>query len=397
MKDTLTDIRAKLQTDVYRNEEHVRLCLVARILQKLGWNIWDPQEVNAEFKVAPTEDKTKVDIALFLNLLSPCIFIEIKGPGVMAAQLREIETQVRDYNRNNTALFSVMTDGTEWRLYYSQTGGEFRDKCFKVIDILKDDPEDVVASFQTYLGKSQIESGDAKKRAEDYVELGKKQRAMADCSPHAKRMVQEPPFPSLPECLRDLVKERGFKITTEDAIKYLGGATEQKQGLPERGAITTNAKSSSPSSQPLLALEASDSTATTTKPSSLPRKAVRQFDSQSAPSVKFTRILHAEFDGLVFTKWNPLVEAAIKKALDSGVTLVELQSSLHTNLQSGKHDQDGYHPIEGADVSRQGVDADHALHDVVALARRLKVPFSVHLHWEKGFLADQEGKIEWKP
>src|SRR3972149_2052194 len=113
MKDILTDIKAGLQNGDYSNEEHVRLSLVARVLQKLDWNIWDPKEVNAEFVVVPNEDKTRVDLALFLKPAMPSVFVEIKAVGQVQGRLSEIERQVRDYNRNNTALFSIITDGRE--------------------------------------------------------------------------------------------------------------------------------------------------------------------------------------------------------------------------------------------------------------------------------------------
>ena len=70
MRDTLTDIREKLQHGEYQNEEHVRLALVCRLLFKLGWNIWNPKEVNTEFQPIPSEDRTRVDIALFANKFS---------------------------------------------------------------------------------------------------------------------------------------------------------------------------------------------------------------------------------------------------------------------------------------------------------------------------------------
>jgi predicted type IV restriction endonuclease len=37
LRETLEDIRRKLAAGVYQNEEHVRLSLVARVLQALGW------------------------------------------------------------------------------------------------------------------------------------------------------------------------------------------------------------------------------------------------------------------------------------------------------------------------------------------------------------------------
>ena len=81
MRDMLTDIREKLQHGEYQNEEHVRLALVCRLLSKVGWNIWDPKEVNTEFPPIPSEDRTRVDIALFADKFSPSIFIEVKAVG----------------------------------------------------------------------------------------------------------------------------------------------------------------------------------------------------------------------------------------------------------------------------------------------------------------------------
>ena len=96
---------------MYQNEEHVRLSLVARLLSKLGWNIWDPEEVNCEYHACSYEDSSKVDIALFSTPRKPDIFIEVKTIGKIRSDLEKTEIQLRNYNRDNTALFSIITDG----------------------------------------------------------------------------------------------------------------------------------------------------------------------------------------------------------------------------------------------------------------------------------------------
>ncbi len=127
MNEVLADIKSKLQSRDYKNEEHIRLSLVARLLQNVGWDIWNPKEVNTEFIAAPNEDKTRVDVALFFTPHAPAVFIEIKGVGQIQ-RLQDIERQLRGYNRDNTAMFAIITDGREWRFYLSQTGGEFSKK-----------------------------------------------------------------------------------------------------------------------------------------------------------------------------------------------------------------------------------------------------------------------------
>lgn len=221
MDEMIKDIREKLRNNCYRNEEHVRLSLVARILQSLGWDIWNPKETNCEFIVAPHEDKTRVDIALFDNFKNPRVFLEIKAVGALHNKIEQIERQLRDYNRNLTALFCVITDGNVWRFYYSQTGGEFSQKCFRQINILEDQIDDVELNFNAFLSKEEIMKGQAEKKAENYLRLNQKQKIMSSCLTKARHKVDSPPYPSLPDALIELMRESGFQITKEEAVRFI--------------------------------------------------------------------------------------------------------------------------------------------------------------------------------
>lgn len=221
MEETLKDIKIKLEGRFYMNEEHVRFSIVARILQQLGWDIWNPHEVYPEFYVTPNEDKTKIDWALFINLNKPSVFIEVKSVGKIDSTLAEVERQLRDYNRNLTAIFSIITDGQKWRFYFPQTGGEFSEKCFKVIDLLKDDLSTVENSLKTFLAKSEIINKNAEENAKRYLQLNQKQRAMENAYPQALKKITEPPFPSLPQALVELVESAGYKIRFEEAEDFI--------------------------------------------------------------------------------------------------------------------------------------------------------------------------------
>jgi len=221
MDEIIKDIQEKLRNNYYLNEEHVRLSLVARILQSLGWDIWNPKETNCEFIVAPHEDKTRVDIALFDAFKNPCVFIEIKAVGTLNDRIDHIERQLRDYNRNLTALFCVITDGNIWRFYYSQTGGEFSQKCFRKINILEDQIDEVELNFYAFLSKEEIINGQAKKEAKNYLRLSQKQKLMSSRLTKARQKVDSPPYPSLPDALIELMRESDFQITKEEAVKFI--------------------------------------------------------------------------------------------------------------------------------------------------------------------------------
>jgi len=235
MNDIILEIREFIKNGYFKNEENVRFSLVARILQALGWNIWNPKEVATEFNTVPNEDNSRVDIALFDNSTTPSVFIEIKALGRLEIDLPKHEVQLRDYNRNNTAPFSIITDGQKWRFYYSQTGGEFSEKCFKDIDLLEDDIDDIELNFYAFLSKDEIRSGKARIEAESYLKLSQKQRVMEDAFPQARRQILEPPFPSLPEALISIVENEGYSVSIEEASRFVKkqGTKKQKPEMPK--------------------------------------------------------------------------------------------------------------------------------------------------------------------
>ena len=235
MRELLEDIAAKLRANAYTNEEHVRLSLVARLLRALDWDIWNPQEVNTEFYTAPREDRTRVDIALFAQPAEPAVYMEVKNVGKIGSRLREIELQMRDYNRNNNAMFSVLTDGRYWRFYLSRAGGEFSQKFFKEVDLLDESEgmEDIELEFNAFLSKKEIANGHALRDAEQYLNSTKRDRVMLDLLPTAKRDVQGHPELSLTQLYVRLVAGAGHRITEDEALEFIRSAAD-----PEPNDIT---------------------------------------------------------------------------------------------------------------------------------------------------------------
>ena len=105
--------------------------------------------------------------------------------------------------------------------------------------------------------------------------------------------------------------------------------------------------------------------------------------------------LHAQFGKQGASEWSALLNLAVREAIKKGTSLAELQGLVKANIRSGEYDQDGYCLVGGTNISRQGVDANHALSDVIFLAKYLQVPLSIRLRWVKGLVANQEGVLEW--
>lgn len=225
MKEILSDVIKRLRNGEYKNEEHVRLSLVCRILEYLGWDIWNPREVFSEFAAIPKEDVSKIDIALFMppQLLRPAVFIEVKAVGKLAMTIQWAELQLRNYNRNNQADISILTDGQIWHFYLSSASGEFSDKCFEKLDLCASDIslDDLELEFHTFLSKEAIQSGKAVEEARVYLKRTDAERIMYEMLPIAQRDSEEDPTMSLIECFIKRCAERGVECPGDKALNFI--------------------------------------------------------------------------------------------------------------------------------------------------------------------------------
>jgi hypothetical protein len=302
MHEILLDIRQRLLGKEYKNEEHVRLSLVARVIQALGWDIWNPAEVYTEFKATKKEDNTRVDVALFTHdFEGTAVFIECKAVGAFAADLAAVEKQLRDYNRDYTALFTVITDGRHWRFYFSFTSGEFKDKLFCNFDLLQDGIEEMSGYLENFLSRENVLNHSARQKAEAYLMLGKKERAMQDVLADAQKLVSVPPFPSLPQAMVQLLAAKLLTVTSIEAQAFLTGSA-----LAPKSIISINEPLHS---QKAMANSAGNKPAKAPAPAALTLPVVQAAVSAVAEGVvlvEFALVLN-RLNIRAVADWNPTV------------------------------------------------------------------------------------------
>ena len=289
---------------------------------------------------------------------------------------------MRDYNRDNTASFSIITDGQIWRFYLSQSGGKFSEKCFKVVDLLTDDLDGIEVSLCTFLKKSEIENGNAVREAHKYLRLTEKQRVMEDLLPQARKLILEPPYPSLPDALIELVAEEGFTINVEDAQDFIK-ATVNRIPPPLQPPLALPIKNVTVKPQPIFGTTAE----------------ILSFRPDEPPNLHHTKIIEARIGSQMANRWNNLLICAIKISLEKQIPINELQS-ISVPVKEGQVNTDGYSPLPGTGVSFQNVDANRAWHLTFDLVKRLNVAVLVKFKWrEKDGAAypGKEGLLQWKP
>jgi len=361
MNETLKDIREKLEEGLYKNEEQIRFSLVGRILQKLDWDIWEPQEVYTEF--SPDGERNKVDIALFVKPQYPTIFIELKAPDKLknSNELEKAETQLRNYNVDLTALFTILTDGNQWRFYYSQQGGAFSQKCFKIIEIQSDSIEDIELSFLTFLSKNEIISGNAKEEAATYLQLNRKQQIMEELTASAKREQENDPLLSLVDALYKVVLEKGENINKKEITDFLTSETPKK--TLKRNTIKIE--------KPAISIKTKNTNSTFKK----------RYTISKPYELSFTKITSGEIDGEYANNWQKLLRIIIRKQIEAGMSIEEIKQITSLNIQNGNISGNGFYLIPNTNYSIQNVDANRAGASILNLAIKSNTKLNIQFFW----------------
>jgi len=87
--------------------------LVLPVLEALGWDLQDVEEVRSEYRHASADNP--VDYALFLHG-SPALFVEAKALGVSLDDRKPL-LQTLNYANAAGVDWCVLTNGAEWRIY----------------------------------------------------------------------------------------------------------------------------------------------------------------------------------------------------------------------------------------------------------------------------------------
>jgi len=110
-------------------ETPTRTIIVDPLLESLGWDVRDPDEVQLEY---PTVDGKSVDYALKLNK-KPVLLVEAKALDDTLDDVKAV-TQVVGYAANDGVVWCILTNGIKWRVYRSMEKCPAPDKLmFEVI------------------------------------------------------------------------------------------------------------------------------------------------------------------------------------------------------------------------------------------------------------------------
>ena len=209
------DVRDKLHQGVYKNEDQVSKMVVMRLLQQLGWDVFNPDQVSSEFKIATR----KVDYALRHEPFGPVALVEVKDVGNAKAKG---EDQLFDYCSKQGVPLAVLTDGRFWNFYLPAGMGNYEQRRFAVVDLVNDDVPDCARTLVRYLGFTNVTSGQSHRYAQtDYDAHRQRIVAREQFEPVFRSLVSEPD-PRIVTLFADEVEGAcGFRPDADELGKFL--------------------------------------------------------------------------------------------------------------------------------------------------------------------------------
>ena len=181
------------------DEAAVKQGVILRILNALGWDTFDIEEVKPEHSVGGR----KVDYSLRPDGRNK-VFLEPKRPN---EDLGNHAPQLLDYSFREGVPLAVLTNGLNWWFYLPLREGNWEERRFSVIELRNSDVSQTTDRLIDFLSRENVRSGTAVKNAESHLATLWKAKKIEETLPKAWAQLISEPDEILVELLNQKVKD----------------------------------------------------------------------------------------------------------------------------------------------------------------------------------------------
>jgi predicted type IV restriction endonuclease len=219
IKNLILEIRSNDRIGSF-DEATTKQTIILRILNQLGWKIFDAEEVKPEHSVS----NKRVDYSLRINHLNK-VFLEVKK---VKEDLECHQKQLLDYSFQEGVRLAVLTNGVTWWFYLPLSEGNWEQRKYFAIDISQQDPDDIAKRFIEFLSKNSIETETAVRVAENLLKGRVKDNEIRKNLPKAWEKIISEPDELLIEIINDtLEKISGHRADREQIILFINNVQNQ--------------------------------------------------------------------------------------------------------------------------------------------------------------------------
>ncbi len=241
MSDQLINFIQRLKTNknlLTYDEASTKQTIVLPILNMLGWNTFERDEVFPEYAA----ENRRVDYCL--RSIDPKVFIEVKRP---SEDLERHQKQLLEYAFSEGVSLAILTNGVSWSFYLPLKGGNWQNRLFYTIDIVLQDSREANSRFSDFLSKQNVVSETALKNAEAILAGKRNEEIIEETIPEAWNKIISEIDPLLVDLIAELTERLCGRKPTNDKVKtflerygdsFLLLPEDEKEELESQSSIT---------------------------------------------------------------------------------------------------------------------------------------------------------------
>lgn len=298
MKNLLEFIK-KIQSDSRFgafDEAAIKQGVVLKILSLLDWDPFDVDEVLPEYEI----QGSKVDFCLKKQKTNK-VFILVRKNG---EDLQKHQDKILSLSIQGKVPIAILTNGLTWWFFLPLVQGSAEEKKFLAIDMATQKAEEASETFENFLTKESILSGETEKAAEDIYTARQRDFFIKETLPKAWAQIMSDPKKWLADILGSVTEEMcGYHPDREVIEEFISSKFAEKGGLES----VVQPKPAAPSQPTKAAVRGDDFTGKTIQAFTL--KGTRyEVKSWKAMYIKFCEVLfpkHKDDLDVLFTLSKP--------------------------------------------------------------------------------------------
>ena len=195
------------------DEASTKQAVVLRLLSFLGWDIFNVEEVYPDF----SSNSSNVSYALRIRNSSK-IFVEVKR---VHKKLDSYQKDLVNLASRDGVNLAILTNGITWWFYLVSASGNWKQKWFHSIDLLKQKPEIFVPNLIDLLSKTKVVKGQSLRAAKTLFQK-KRQKLAADFLPEAWNQILTQPNKIFVELLSEQTEKLcRYKLDAKTVEKFI--------------------------------------------------------------------------------------------------------------------------------------------------------------------------------
>ena len=195
------------------DEASTKQAVVLRLLSFLGWNIFNVEEVYPDFSAG----SATISYSLRIRNTNK-VFIEVKR---VHKKLDSYQKELVDLAARDGVNLALLTNGITWWFYLVSAPGDWKQKWFLSIDLMKQKTDVIVAHLIDLLEKDKITKGQSLRAAKTLFQK-KKQKLAADFLPEAWNQILTQPNKIFVELLSEQTEKLcRYKVDTKTVEKFI--------------------------------------------------------------------------------------------------------------------------------------------------------------------------------